>query len=41
MINNKLGDGSGAGEKAVIASQNWVTGLPLKTHGRPNRLPPV
>ena len=26
MINNKLGDGSGAGEKAVIASQNWVTG---------------
>ena len=27
MINNKLGDGSGAGEKAVIASQNWVTGL--------------
>lgn len=27
LINNKLGDGSGAGEKAVIASQNWVTGL--------------
>ncbi len=27
MINNKLGDGSGAGEKAVIASQNWVTGI--------------
>jgi transaldolase len=27
MINNKLGDGSGAGERAVIASQNWVTGL--------------
>lgn len=27
MINNKLGDGSGAGEMAVIASQNWVTGL--------------
>ncbi len=26
MINNKLGDGSGAGEMAVIASQNWVTG---------------
>jgi len=25
MINNKLGDGSGAGEKAVISSQNWVT----------------
>ena len=27
MINNNLGDGSGAGEMAVIASQNWVTGL--------------
>jgi transaldolase len=27
MINNNLGDGSGAGEKAVISSQNWVTGL--------------
>jgi transaldolase len=27
MVNNKLGDGSGAGEKAVISSQNWVTGL--------------
>ena len=27
MINNKLGDGSGAGERAVISSQNWVTGL--------------
>jgi transaldolase len=27
MINNKLGDGSGAGEKAVIAAQNWVTAL--------------
>ena len=26
MIDNKLGDGSGAGEMAVIASQNWVTG---------------
>lgn len=24
---NKLGDGSGAGEMAVIAAQNWVTGL--------------
>lgn len=24
---NKLGDGSGAGEMAVIASQNWVTGI--------------
>jgi transaldolase len=27
MTNNKLGDGSGAGEMAVISSQNWVTGL--------------
>ncbi len=27
MINNKLGDGSGAGEKALISSQNWVTAL--------------
>ncbi len=27
MINNKFGDGTGAGEMAVIASQNWVTGL--------------
>jgi transaldolase len=27
IIDNKLGDGSGAGEMAVIASQNWVTGL--------------
>ena len=27
MLDNKLGDGSGAGEKALIASQNWVTGL--------------
>jgi transaldolase len=26
MINNNLGDGSGAGERAVISSQNWVTG---------------
>ena len=26
-MNNKLGDGSGAGEKAVISSQNWVTGV--------------
>ncbi|MFZ2338902.1 MAG: transaldolase family protein [Bacteroidales bacterium] len=25
IMDNKLGDGSGAGEKAVIASQNWVT----------------
>jgi transaldolase len=32
MIDNKLGDGSGAGEKAVISSQNWVTGL---TAGNP------
>jgi transaldolase len=27
IINNNLGDGSGAGEKAVISSQNWVTGI--------------
>jgi transaldolase len=27
MINNKLGDGTGAGERAVISSQNWTTGL--------------
>jgi transaldolase len=27
MVDNKLGDGSGAGEKAVISSQNWVTGI--------------
>ncbi|MDX9811418.1 MAG: transaldolase family protein [Bacteroidales bacterium] len=27
IIENKLGDGTGAGERAVIASQNWVTGL--------------
>jgi transaldolase len=27
MINNNLGDGTGAGEMAVISSQNWVTGL--------------
>jgi transaldolase len=25
MINNKLGDGSGAGEMAVLSSQEWVT----------------
>jgi transaldolase len=30
MFNNKLGDGSGAGEMAVISSQNWVTGLSAK-----------
>ncbi len=30
MINNKLGDGSGAGEKAVISSQKWVTALSEK-----------
>jgi len=30
MLSNKLGDGSGAGEMAVIASQNWVTGLSAK-----------
>jgi transaldolase len=27
IVNNKLGDGSGAGERAVIASQNWLTAL--------------
>jgi transaldolase len=27
MADNKLGDGSGAGEMAVIASQNWVTAI--------------
>lgn len=27
MMDNKLGDGSGAGEKAVISSQNWVTAV--------------
>ncbi|HEX2969651.1 MAG TPA: transaldolase family protein [Bacteroidales bacterium] len=27
IADNNLGDGSGAGEKAVIASQNWVTAL--------------
>jgi transaldolase len=30
MIENKLGDGSGAGEMAVIASQNWVTAFSAK-----------
>ena len=30
MIDNKLGDGSGAGEMAVIASQNWVTAISSK-----------
>jgi transaldolase len=30
MIENKLGDGTGAGEMAVIASQNWVTGMSAK-----------
>lgn len=30
MINNQLGDGSGAGEKAVISSQKWVTELSEK-----------
>ncbi|MCU0474084.1 MAG: hypothetical protein MUC93_12105 [Bacteroidales bacterium] len=30
MIDNKLGDGKGAGEMAVISSQNWVTGLSAK-----------
>jgi len=27
IFDNKLGDGAGVGEMAVIASQNWVTGL--------------
>src|SRR5512133_3080483 len=27
LADNKLGDGSGAGEMATISSQNWVTGL--------------
>jgi transaldolase len=27
MMDNKLGDGSGSGEMAVIASQNWVTAV--------------
>jgi transaldolase len=35
IINNKLGDGSGAGEMAVLSSQKWVTelsaGNPWKT----------
>ncbi len=30
MINNKLGDGSGVGEMAVISSQNWVTAFSSK-----------
>jgi transaldolase len=30
IIDNKFGDGSGAGEMAVISSQNWVTGLSAK-----------
>lgn len=30
IIDNKLGDGSGAGEMAVIASQNWVTAMSSK-----------
>jgi len=30
MSDNKLGDGSGAGEKAVISTQNWITGLSAK-----------
>ena len=34
MINNKLGDGTGAGEKAVIASQKWVTELSAKNPWR-------
>jgi transaldolase len=30
VMNNKLGDGSGIGEMAVIASQNWVTAFSSK-----------
>jgi transaldolase len=30
IADNGLGDGTGAGEMAVIASQNWVTGLSAK-----------
>lgn len=30
IADNKLGDGTGAGEMAVIASQNWVTALSAK-----------
>lgn len=30
MMNNKLGDGSGIGEMAVISSQNWVTAFSSK-----------
>jgi transaldolase len=30
IINNKLGDGSGAGEMAVLSSQKWVTKLSVK-----------
>jgi transaldolase len=30
IAGNKLGDGAGAGEMAVISSQNWVTGFSAK-----------
>jgi transaldolase len=30
VADNKLGDGTGVGEKAVISSQNWITGLSAK-----------
>jgi transaldolase len=30
IADNKLGDGTGAGEMATIASQNWVTGMSAK-----------
>ena len=33
MMNNKLGDGSGMGEMALIASQNWVTAFSSRVHG--------
>lgn len=30
IADNKLGDGTGAGEKAVVSSQNWITALSAK-----------
>lgn len=30
IADNKLGNGTGAGEMAVIASQNWITGISAK-----------
>jgi transaldolase len=34
IINNKLGDGSGAGEMAVLSSQKWVTRISSKNPWR-------